>query len=57
MTCVLFVPQFDIKNKRVFLRRCPFPSLKLSDLFLGAKLTVCVAFAGVTVRPKHPSGR
>lgn len=31
---------FDIKNKRVFLRRCPFPSLKLSDLFLGAKLTV-----------------
>ena len=38
-------PQFDLKNKRVFLRRCPFPSVQLSDLFLGAKITVYVVLA------------
>lgn len=32
--------QFDIKNKRVFLRRCAFPSVSLEDLFIGAKVTV-----------------
>lgn len=31
---------FDIKNRRVFLKRCPFPSLQIKDLFLGAKLTI-----------------
>lgn len=40
MTGTNEVELFDIKNRRVFLRRCPFPSMKLSDLFLGAKVTV-----------------
>ena len=31
---------FDLKNKRVFLRRCAFPSVSLEDLFIGAKVTV-----------------
>jgi nucleoside-diphosphate kinase len=32
--------QYDIKNKRSFLKRCEFPSLQLKDIFLGATLNV-----------------
>ena len=32
--------QFDIKNRRVFLKRCRIPSLSPSDLFIGATLTI-----------------
>jgi len=31
---------FDIKNKRVFLKRVALPSLSLTDLYLGATLSV-----------------
>jgi hypothetical protein len=32
---------YDKKMNRVFLKRIELPSLKLSDLFVGAKVTVC----------------
>jgi nucleoside-diphosphate kinase len=32
--------QFDIKNKKVFLRRCEYPGVQLKDLFVGAVVTV-----------------
>ena len=32
--------QFDIKNKKIFLRRCEYPSVQLKDIFLGAVLTI-----------------
>jgi nucleoside-diphosphate kinase len=32
--------QFDIKNKRVFLKKCEYPNLQLKDVFVGAVLNV-----------------
>lgn len=32
--------QYDLKNKRVFLRRCEYPALQLKDVFMGAVLNV-----------------
>jgi len=34
------VPQYDIKNRRTFLKRTKYPSLDLEDILLGAKLNV-----------------
>lgn len=34
------VELFDLKNKRVFLKRIPFPSISLTDLFIGASIVV-----------------
>ena len=34
------VELFDLKNKRVFLKRIGFPSLSLNDLFIGATLVI-----------------
>lgn len=31
---------YDVRNRRTFLKRCKFPSVTLSDLFVGAQLTV-----------------
>lgn len=31
---------YDVKNRRVFLKRCAYPSIKLEDIFIGAQLTV-----------------
>jgi len=31
---------FDIKNKKLFLRRCEYPSLSLVDLYIGATVTI-----------------
>lgn len=31
---------YDIKSRRTFLKRCSYPSVKLSDLFIGAQFTV-----------------
>jgi len=31
---------FDVKNRRTFLKRCSYPSIKLADIFIGAQLTV-----------------
>lgn len=28
--------KYDIKNRRVFLKRCEYPSIQLKDFFLGA---------------------
>jgi hypothetical protein len=32
--------QFDIKNKRIFLKRCEYTALQLKDIFVGAVLNV-----------------
>lgn len=32
--------QFDLKNRRTFLKRCSYPSISLSDLYIGAQVTV-----------------
>ena len=32
--------QFDIKNKRIFLKRCEYPSVVLGDFFIGAVVTI-----------------
>jgi len=34
------VEMYDLKTKRMFLKRCPYPSLTLRDLFVGATVTV-----------------
>lgn len=34
------LPQFDIKNRRTFLKRTDYPSVRLSDIYLGAVITV-----------------
>ena len=31
---------FDIKNKKIFLRRCEYPQVSPSDLFIGATVTI-----------------
>lgn len=32
--------QFDLKNKRIFLKRCEYPQLQLKDIFVGAVLSI-----------------
>lgn len=32
--------QFDIKNKRIFLKRCEYAAIQLKDIFVGAVLNV-----------------
>ena len=48
--CCLLL-QFDLKTRRTFLKRTHYPTLKLEDIFIGAKLTMyglfCVGGAGV----------
>lgn len=34
------IEMYDIKNKRVFLKRCPYPSLDQKELFVGSTVTV-----------------
>jgi len=34
------IEMFDIKNRRTFLKRTDYPSVKLSDIYLGAVITV-----------------
>lgn len=31
---------YDVRNRRTFLKRCSYPSVKMGDLFIGAQLTV-----------------
>jgi len=31
---------YDVKARRTFLKRCAYPSIKLSDLYLGAQISV-----------------
>ena len=32
--------QFDVKNRRVFLKRCEYPAVKAEHLFVGAVISV-----------------
>jgi len=34
------IEMYDIKARRVFLKRCAYPSINLKDLFIGATVTV-----------------
>jgi nucleoside-diphosphate kinase len=34
------IDMFDIKNKRVFLKRCEYPGIGLEDMYIGSVLTV-----------------
>lgn len=34
------IEMFDVKNKKVFLKRIQFPSIQLKDLYIGAEITV-----------------
>lgn len=34
------VEMYDIKNRRIFLKRCPYPSLDINNLYLGATINV-----------------
>lgn len=34
------IEMFDLKHKRTFLKRCSYPSVKLSDLFIGSQINV-----------------
>lgn len=34
------ITQYDIKNKRIFLKRCEYAALQLKDIFVGAVLNV-----------------
>ncbi|CAG9327550.1 NME7_4 [Blepharisma stoltei] len=34
------IEMYDLKNRRVFLKRCQYPSLALSDLYLQATITI-----------------
>ncbi len=36
----LLSQMFDLKNRRTFLKRCAYPSLQLSDLYIGAQVSV-----------------
>ena len=34
------IEMYDIKNKRIFLKRCPYPSLDQKELFVGSTVTI-----------------
>lgn len=34
------VEMYDLKNKRMFLKRCPYPQLSTKELFIGSTITV-----------------
>ncbi|KAJ4462803.1 putative Nucleoside diphosphate kinase 7 [Paratrimastix pyriformis] len=34
------IEMFDLRNHRMFLKRCKYPSLRLADLFVGASVVV-----------------
>lgn len=34
------IEMYDIKNKRTFLKRCSYPSIQLSHLYIGAQISV-----------------
>jgi hypothetical protein len=33
-------PQFDLKNRRTFLKRCDYPGVRVADLYVGSIITV-----------------
>ena len=36
----LSLSQFDLKNRRTFLKRCAYPSISLKDLYIGAQVSI-----------------
>ena len=62
MVTALFISfplfKFDLKNKRIFLKRCEYPQIQLKDLYIGSVLTVysrqlkVVDYADVFTRSK-----
>ena len=32
--------QFDIKNKRTFLKKCEYAGIQIKDIFMGAVLNI-----------------
>jgi nucleoside-diphosphate kinase len=34
------IEMYDVKNRRTFLKRCAYPSVQLSDLYVGSQVTV-----------------
>lgn len=34
------IEMFDIKNRRTFLKKCEYPSISLSDLYIGATISI-----------------
>lgn len=36
----IIVIQYDLKNKKTFLKRCEYPGIQLKDIFMGATLNV-----------------
>lgn len=34
------VELYDLKNRRTFLKRCSYPSVRLADLYVGAQVTI-----------------
>jgi nucleoside-diphosphate kinase len=54
---------FDLKNRRVFLKRCPNPNVTMDELYVGATVTVyarqlkITEYADVYTRNKFESRR
>lgn len=52
------IEMFDLKNKKVFLKRCEFPGVGLKDLYIGSIVTIysrqlkIVEYADVFTRSK-----
>jgi len=34
------IEMYDLKNKKLFLKRCEYPSISLNDLYIGAVVSV-----------------
>lgn len=55
--------QYDLKTKKLFLRRCEYPSIALKDMYIGAIITVysrqlkVVDYADVFTRKQFESKR
>ncbi|OMJ91988.1 hypothetical protein SteCoe_5304 [Stentor coeruleus] len=57
------IDMFDIKNRRIFLKRCQYPGLSVSELFIGATVTIysrqlkVIDYADVFTRQKFETQR
>ncbi|CAG9321915.1 NME7_3 [Blepharisma stoltei] len=57
------IEMYDIKNRRIFLKRCQYPTIALTDLFIGATVTIyarqlkVVEYADVFTRTHFESQR
>eukprot|EP01017_Pseudomicrothorax_dubius_P021420 TRINITY_DN2308_c0_g1_i2.p1 TRINITY_DN2308_c0_g1~~TRINITY_DN2308_c0_g1_i2.p1 ORF type:complete len:187 (-),score=44.58 TRINITY_DN2308_c0_g1_i2:700-1260(-) len=57
------IEMYDLKTKRIFLKRCEYPSIQLKDLYIGSVVTVyarqlkVVDYADVFTRRQFESQR